>query len=129
MALRIGGARPAPQVEEEEVDDLPVEEIPEEVPVEEEPEPDGDEGLGGSVEQSTAGYLGPEHGPFMCGNCMHYLGAGKCDVVSGEIDEQGCCNLFEAVPPGDEAEPVEESYESDEASYESAEEPEPQEDK
>lgn len=48
------------------------------------------------VGQTTAGYLGPEAGPFACGNCFHFDGKGACAIVQGAIDPSGCCNLFES---------------------------------
>lgn len=50
----------------------------------------------GKLSQLTSGYLGPENGPFMCGNCRHFDGQGGCDIVDGLIDPQGCCSVFEA---------------------------------
>lgn len=43
----------------------------------------------------TVRYLGPENGPFACGNCCHFDGMGSCDVVSGPIDAAGICSVFE----------------------------------
>jgi len=54
-----------------------------------------------------AGYLGPEHGPFLCGNCVFFypdedvlergMTFGQCDQpkVRSIVDYHGCCNLFE----------------------------------
>lgn len=41
----------------------------------------------------TVDYMGPEHGPFRCGRCVHFR-AGACELVAGQIDPNGCCNLF-----------------------------------
>jgi hypothetical protein len=51
---------------------------------------------GGEVDKDTAGYLGPEDGPFMCKNCTYYgrQAEGTCAIVAGHIDPEGCCNLF-----------------------------------
>lgn len=46
--------------------------------------------------QEISGYLGPESGPFACGNCIHFEDPGSCGLVAGAIDPQGCCNLFES---------------------------------
>lgn len=46
--------------------------------------------------QAISGYLGPESGPFQCGNCIHFEDPGSCGLVAGPIDPQGCCNLFES---------------------------------
>jgi len=40
-----------------------------------------------------AGYLPSEDGPFECGHCV-YFNSGRCEIVEGKIDEDGCCNLF-----------------------------------
>jgi len=106
MALRIGGAAPVAPAEEE----LPVEEMAAEEPMPEEMPMEEEAPVGGPVDQDTAGYLGPEHGPFMCGNCQHYQGEGVCEIVSGSIAEDGCCNLFVAVPHAEEEQmPAEEA--------------------
>lgn len=51
---------------------------------------------GGEVDKDTAGYLGPEDGPFMCKNCTYYgrQADNTCAIVAGHIDPEGCCNLF-----------------------------------
>lgn len=48
------------------------------------------------VDAQTAGYEGPDQGPFQCGNCKFYGedGPGTCALVAGVIDQEGCCNLF-----------------------------------
>lgn len=43
----------------------------------------------------TAGYLGGEQGPFICGRCVHFDGAGSCDIVNGPIDPNGVCHVWE----------------------------------
>lgn len=54
------------------------------------------------VRPDTAGYLGPEQGPFECQNCVHWEAPGSCAVVSGPIDPKGVCCLFEtATSSGD----------------------------
>lgn len=50
--------------------------------------------------QEQAGYMGPENGPFRCVSCIFFIGnaettTGKCRKVAGDIEEQGCCNLFQ----------------------------------
>lgn len=57
------------------------------------------------VDQSISGYMGPEYGPFMCANCEHFDGANACNIVSGNIDPEGCCNLF--TPPDSHDQPEE----------------------
>lgn len=47
------------------------------------------------MDQDSAGYLGPDSGPFRCGNCLNFRD-GLCTKVSGDIDADGCCNLFES---------------------------------
>lgn len=51
---------------------------------------------GGGLNQQVAGYKGPEQGPFMCGNCQYYAshGPNTCEIVDGQIDEMGVCNVF-----------------------------------
>ena len=46
------------------------------------------------LEPGPAGYLGPEHGPFMCSNCVYFEDPRSCHIVSGDIDPNGCCNLI-----------------------------------
>lgn len=48
------------------------------------------------VDQNTAGYQGPDQGPFMCANCVFYEANGpeSCALVAGKINHMGCCNLF-----------------------------------
>jgi hypothetical protein len=112
MALRVGGAKPAPMKEEEVPVEEPImEEMPEELPMEEVPmeEPMS---AGGMLDPMIAGYKGPEMGPFMCGNCMHFNGDGSCQILSGPVDEAGLCNVFSAIPqeemPMEEEAPMEE---------------------
>lgn len=41
-------------------------------------------------------YMGPEKGPFKCGNCKFFGGDNKpCAKVSSPVRENGCCNLFD----------------------------------
>lgn len=57
------------------------------------------------VDPATAGYKGPEMGPFACGNCHFFDGNGGCEIVSGPIDPAGLCNNFSAADaPEGEAE-------------------------
>jgi hypothetical protein len=103
MALRIGGGKALPMAEEPMVEqEAPVEEP---MPVEEdlmaelpealEEEPAVEEPMStGHVDMLTAGYLGPEDGPFICGNCTFFNGPNSCQIVAGDIDPEGCCNLF-----------------------------------
>lgn len=105
MALRIGGGRPMPVEEElpmDEMEEMPVED---EMMMEEEPMmeelPEEELPVGGSVDPITAGYLGPENGPFRCGSCAHYKGEGVCEIVAGPIDEEGVCNLFTSGSAGE----------------------------
>jgi hypothetical protein len=64
------------------------------------------------VSPETSGYMGPDKGPFECGNCVHFMAPGSCQIVAGDIEEDGCCNLFNPSgkesgeqEPGDESEP------------------------
>jgi hypothetical protein len=47
------------------------------------------------VPQPNAGYMGPENGPFKCGNCDFFDPTDSdCHVVAGKVDAEGCCNMF-----------------------------------
>jgi hypothetical protein len=111
---------PAEAPEAEEAQETPEEEASEQTP-------DGDEQpQGGPVDPQIAGYMGPEHGPFMCGNCVYFDGHNGCQIVSGEIDQMGCCNLFTPAGKGqdEDAEGMEQEAAPDaEAPAEPAEEP------
>lgn len=72
--------------------------------------PGGDDPNAG-IGSAQAGYAGAENGPFECGNCIHFDGQGKCDnpqvisdpEVNGQVEAEGCCNLFSpAAHEGDE---------------------------
>src|SRR6266850_7762166 len=39
-------------------------------------------------------YMQPDQGPFKCGNCSHFQDPNSCEIVSGNIEPEGCCNLF-----------------------------------
>lgn len=133
MALRIGGGKPPveeemePSTEEmpDELEALPdTEPMPEDTPVEDSVEDSG----GGILDPVTAGYRGPDQGPFMCGNCEYFSPAGEantCLFVSGTVDEGGLCNLFTARQAEEVSEdvPVEEPV--DEALPDDSEEPLP----
>jgi hypothetical protein len=115
MALRIGGAKRPPVVEEAPVEEqMPVEEAPleEEVPMEEpmaEEAPMEEEApAGGPIDPMTAGYKGPESGPFMCGNCVFFQD-GTCALISGPVEESGLCNLFTPLGMAEEEAPAEEA--------------------
>lgn len=41
-----------------------------------------------------ASYMGPEMGPFQCGNCHFFEAPNSCSVVDGPINPGGCCNNF-----------------------------------
>lgn len=55
-----------------------------------------------TVDPSVAMYMGGEYGPFRCDNCAHFMGPSACEVVTGQIDPSGCCNIF--TPSGQMAE-------------------------
>ena len=122
MALRIGGAKKEMPVEEPMAEEqVPVEEpmpeedlmaeLPETLEEEQAPEEPPMPEAGGQVDPLTAGYLGPEEGPFVCGNCVFY-GDQTCSLVAGPIDPEGCCNLFTSAnteaPMEEEEMPMEE---------------------
>jgi hypothetical protein len=119
MALRIGGGKTAAPVEEElPIEEAPVEEapIPEEAPVEEAPmeEPMG----GGMVDQITVNYLGPEMGPFSCGSCKFFMQPSSCQIVQGQVEADGICNVFTPMDLPDEGMPEEEMPMEEEAPVE-----------
>jgi hypothetical protein len=78
--------------------------LPQEMPLDFESDPMAADG-GGVVDPMTAGYRGPDMGPFMCGNCQYFNGDNTCQLVAGEIDPMGICNLFTA-PPMEQEEPL-----------------------
>ena len=42
-----------------------------------------------------ANYFSPDQGPFKCSHCEYFIVGGACEKVEGQIDPDGCCNLFE----------------------------------
>lgn len=122
MALRIGGAKKPLPVEEPEAQAPPAEEpMPEpEAPPEAAGGQDpmalsgGEDPMaasgGGGLDPVTAGYRGPEMGPFQCANCQYFSQGEKntCEFVSGFIDEGGMCNLFTPMGGGEQQPPTEE---------------------
>jgi hypothetical protein len=126
MALRIGGKPPIglPPIEEDVTAIDPAEEAlleelagMEEEALEEDPLPEEPAGVG-VVDPLTAGYKGPEEGPFNCGNCKFFVEDGTCQIVSGPVEAEGLCNMFTS-KAGDEPldeeipEPMEESAEEE----------------
>lgn len=112
MALRIGGGMKKPMMDEAMMGDesgmmggdMMESQEPASEEASESPEEESAEGhTGGTLDQSVAGYKGPEQGPFKCGNCMHYgvSGPGTCEIVSGDIHEDGLCNVFTSKGGGD----------------------------
>lgn len=53
---------------------------------------------------AATGYATPDLGPFECDNCVHFDGTSRCDnpdvindpEVQGNVDAEGCCNLFKS---------------------------------
>jgi hypothetical protein len=41
-----------------------------------------------------SGYMPPEAGPFECEYCHYFNEPRGCELVEGNIDRDGCCNLF-----------------------------------
>jgi hypothetical protein len=80
----------------------PVEDAPVEAPVDDMPPDDlpiNDEPMGEDIHKlnpAVVVYKGPESGPFSCSNCLHFLDEGACAIVSGPIDPEGLCNVFES---------------------------------
>lgn len=83
-----------------------------EVPVEDElsaesPEEAVDSSLP-KLSQERVVYMGPESGPFRCDNCVYWSAPNACNLVDGDIDPGGICNLFVGSGMGvDATEPVE----------------------
>jgi hypothetical protein len=73
------------------------------------------EGIG----SAQSGYATPDNGPFECSNCIHFQAPNQCDnpqvvsdpEVNGQVESEGCCNLFS--PSGQESEEQEEGETED----------------
>lgn len=39
-------------------------------------------------------YMTGDMGPFKCSNCCYFNEPGSCSVVEGDIDPEGCCNMY-----------------------------------
>jgi hypothetical protein len=91
MALRIGGPKkqipPAAEPMEEQLIAAAEEPMPEEDLMAELPPTLEEEAP--MLEEEA-----PEHGPFTCSNCVYFQDGGACQIVAGQIDPNGCCNLF-----------------------------------
>ncbi len=84
-------------------------------PMQQQPEQTDEAGIG----SAQSGYAGPENGPFECENCIHFHAPNTCDhpqvqsdpEVNGQVDPEGCCNLFHpsGEESGDESEQQDES--------------------
>lgn len=84
--LRVGGGPPPPGMPP--TGDMPPDAAP---PM---PPPDDMSADDTKVDPMVAGYKTPDIGPFICGNCYHFDGESSCQIVSGQIDPEGVCNLF-----------------------------------
>lgn len=99
MALRVAGKSPAPQDDEQPT---PVDPNDPDNDGDDDSTPEGDtdndggnpNAGGGQVDPNIAGYMGPDQGPFMCANCVHFQAPNACEIISGQVDHLGCCNLF-----------------------------------
>lgn len=47
-------------------------------------------------------YMTGDMGPFKCSNCCYFSNPNGCSVVEGEIDPEGCCNMY--CPPNHDTE-------------------------
>lgn len=47
-------------------------------------------------------YMTADQGPFACGHCTYFIDPNSCQKVSGDIDPEGCCNLYESVDNGED---------------------------
>ena len=75
----------------------------------------------GQEDQTAAGYLPPEDGPFQCQHCAHFQAPNACEKVSGMIDPEGCCNYYLSVETGkDNPGGAEEALEGEEEEPEGA---------
>lgn len=111
MALRIGGKKM-----EEPIEEVPMEEsapdmmseLPPDLGLEEEPAaPEGDGA--GSVNPLQVHYkTGQERLQEACEQCMYYIPEGACQIVAGEIDPSGVCNVFSPMAAPEEEMPTEE---------------------
>lgn len=71
----------------------------------------GQQGEPGDGSQAT-GYCTPDLGPFECENCTHFEGPSACThpavvadpEVKGQVDPEGCCNLFKSAGNESQAE-------------------------
>jgi hypothetical protein len=66
------------------------------------------DGFGGADDKgdgsAQSGYARPEFGPFECENCQHFQAPNQCNhpevesdpEVNGQVDPEGCCNLFQS---------------------------------
>lgn len=67
------------------------------------PAPDPMQGQHGDG-SAQSGYAGPEFGPFECENCTHFSAPTRCNhpqvindpEVQGQVEAEGCCNLFQS---------------------------------
>lgn len=82
--------------------EAPVEEVPVDDPS---VEPDLLTGMEGNVklDQSLVVYMSGEYGPFKCSNCFYWVEPNACQMVAGEIDPEGKCNIY--FPPESAAAP------------------------
>lgn len=73
-----------------------------------------DDDANAGIGSAQSGYATPDNGPFECENCIHFNEPNQCDhpqlvsdpEVNGQVDPEGCCNLFHpsgAEPGGEEA--------------------------
>jgi hypothetical protein len=55
--------------------------------------------VSGKAPQSEVNYREAEDPAMACGACLHFDGAGVCDVVEGDIDPAAVSDLFEPAAP------------------------------
>lgn len=94
------------------------EELPQMEPEADLPEPEGlaealtaenPEAGGGMVDPTLAKYMGPD---MRCGSCKHFQEPSTCDLLSGPVEADGVCMLFEPMEQDEvDAMPVEASEE------------------
>jgi hypothetical protein len=50
------------------------------------------------MSQNAVVYMGGELGPFRCDHCEYFKAPSSCAIVEGQIDPEGCCNVYEPAP-------------------------------
>lgn len=59
--------------------------------------------MGQQVEPNQAGYRSADDPNVSCAACLHFQPPNACELVAGDINPSGVCDLFEAATPVEEA--------------------------